>query len=48
MASNLGTHANSEEKLVNIEEYMDNCTTVEVPKLTEEYVDIKEWVKLLY
>ena len=38
----LGNRADSEEKLVQYEQYKDNCRDVIIPKLFEDYRDIKD------
>lgn len=48
MNSFLSNRADSEEKLVEYENYKDKCRDSLIPKLFEEYRDIKDWVKMLY
>jgi dynein heavy chain, axonemal len=48
MSTLLSNRADSEEKLVENEKYKDKCRNEEIPKLLEEYKDIKEWIKMLY
>ncbi|OMJ80715.1 hypothetical protein SteCoe_18966 [Stentor coeruleus] len=48
MNSNLQNRADSEDHLVQYENYKDRCRDIEIPRLFEEYRDIKEWFKMLY
>ena len=46
--SYLQNRADSEEKLVEYENYRDRCRDTIIPKLFEEYRDVKDWFKMLY
>lgn len=48
MNSILNTRADSEKKLVESEDYKEKCREIYIPKLFEDFNDIKEWFKLLY
>ena len=48
MNINLTTKAVTEKKLVESEEYKEKCRDIYIPKLFEEFDDIKAWYKLLY
>ena len=48
MNSALTTRADTEKKLVESESYKDKCREVLIPRLFEEFNDLKQWFMMLY
>lgn len=48
MTNKLKARADTEQKLVDSENYKEKCRIEEIPKLFTDYADIIEWFKLLY